>query len=120
MIGQLETTFYKSWKLIKDLKSSIIEIGSNYRFLFALSLVVSIIISMLLVVCNNVNAQTIEYLHRKVGPQIEVGNRPMDIQINKDTNQVYVANYDSNSVFVIDSNSGHTKNIRVGVKPSYR
>jgi YVTN family beta-propeller protein len=72
------------------------------------------------VVCNHVNAQTVEYyLHRKLllGPQIKVGQYPIDIEANEDTNKIYVTNYQSGSVSVIDSDSGHTKNIRVGVKP---
>ncbi|MFZ0513592.1 MAG: hypothetical protein WAM14_18440, partial [Candidatus Nitrosopolaris sp.] len=43
---------------IKDLKSSIAKIRSNFRFLFALSLGVTIIMSVLLVASNNVYAQT--------------------------------------------------------------
>ncbi len=71
-------------------------------------------------VCNNVNAQTIEYyLHRKLllRPQIEVGKYPIDIEANKDTNKIYVANYQSGTASVIDSDSGNIKNIHVGVKP---
>ena len=78
----------------------------------------SIIISVLLVVCNNVNAETIEYiLHRKMGVGYKVGNYPIDIEVNKGTNKIYVANYQSSSVSVIDSDSGNIKNIRVGLKP---
>jgi YVTN family beta-propeller protein len=46
-----------------------------------------------------------------------VDNNPVDITINNDTNKIYVANEGSNTVSVIDSNSGNTKSIRVGLEP---
>jgi YVTN family beta-propeller protein len=79
-------------------------------------------VSALLVACNKVNAQTLESItqQRKLlggGPQIMVGSAPADIKVNIHTNKIYVANRGSNSVSVIDSNSGNTKSIRVGVEP---
>jgi len=74
------------------------------------------------VTCNNVDAQTLESItqQRKLlegGPQIIVGSSPADIKVNIHTNKIYVANRESDSVSVIDSNSGNTKTIRVGVEP---
>jgi hypothetical protein len=60
-------------------------IRSHYRFLFVLSLAVTMIMSVLLVACNNVNAQTLESITQQklLGvTQIMVGNRPTDIQID--------------------------------------
>ena len=78
--------------------------------------------SVILVACNNVNAQTLDTITQQREsleniPQIIVGNTPTDIQINNYTNKIYVANQGSNSVSVIDSNSGTTKTIRVGLQP---
>ncbi len=46
-----------------------------------------------------------------------VGKSPSDIQINQDTGKIYVANQGSDTVTVIDSESGSINNIRVGVSP---
>ena len=78
----------------------------------------SITISVLLAVHNNIYAQIIEHvLHTKVRPQIKVDNYPIDLEVTKDTNKIYVANYKSRSISVINSDSGNIKNIPVGVKP---
>jgi hypothetical protein len=74
---------------------SIIIIKSKYCFLPALSLGVTIIMSVLFVTCNNVNAQTLESVtqSRKLlaeGPQIMVGRAPIDIKINENTNKIHV------------------------------
>jgi YVTN family beta-propeller protein len=50
-------------------------------------------------------------------PQIMVGRGPADIAINQHTNKIYVANYESGTVSVIDSDSGNIKSIRVGSNP---
>jgi YVTN family beta-propeller protein len=100
---------------------SVIIIKSKYRLLLALSLGVTMVISVLLVACNNVNAQTLESLTRQRKlfeiPQMKVGRAPVDIKINEETNKIYVVNDRSGSVSVIDSNSGTSKDIRVGVRP---
>lgn len=46
-----------------------------------------------------------------------VGKNPSDIQINQATNKIYVANSGSNTVSVIDGNSGTLKTIQVGLDP---
>ncbi|MGA9149366.1 MAG: hypothetical protein WBZ36_02215 [Candidatus Nitrosopolaris sp.] len=104
------------------MKPSISKIRSNYRFLLALLLGVTIIMSVLLVSCNNVNAKTFESVteYRKSlgeSPQIMVGKNPADIITSRVTNKIYVANADDNTVSVIDSDSGNTKTIRVGLSP---
>jgi YVTN family beta-propeller protein len=81
-----------------------------------------IIMSVVLLAYNNVDAQTFQSItqQRKLlegGPQITVGDGAVDIAINGLTNKIYVANMRSNSVSVIDSNSGSMKTIRVGVEP---
>ncbi len=80
--------------------------------------------SVLLVACNNVNAQTLESItrYRKyLGevPQIIVDNRPTDIQINQyplSPHNTYVANKGSDTVSVIDGYSGNPKSIRLGLE----
>jgi YVTN family beta-propeller protein len=80
--------------------------------------------SVLLVACNNVSAQTRDFImeQRKVfenNPQIIVGNQPSPgIGINEETNKVYITNSKSGTVSVVDSNSGSApKTIRVGESP---
>src|SRR5262249_10499177 len=100
--------------------------GSNYRFFFELSLTATIIMSVLLLGSNNVRARTLESLtlqrellqRELLVPQIMVGDDPVDIKINRDTNKIYVANAGSGSVSVINSDSGNIKDLRVGMNPS--
>ena len=79
---------------------------------------------MLLVASNDVKAQTLESItqqRKSLGErdtQFTVGVFPVDIKINQYTNKIYVANQESDSVTVIDSDSGNTKSIRVGAQPS--
>ena len=74
--------------------------------------------------CNIVNARTLQSITKERkslgnGPQIMVGKFPMDIQVNQVTGKIYVANTGSDSVSVIDSDSGGPpKSIRVGVEPT--
>lgn len=102
---------------------SSIKIRTNYRFLFALSLEVTLIF-LVLVACNNVNARTLESIIKERislgnGPQIMVGKFPMDIQVNQATDKIYVANAGSDSVSVIDSDAGGLpKSISVGLEPT--
>jgi YVTN family beta-propeller protein len=78
---------------------------------------------MVVMTYNNVSAQTLESIteQRKVfetSPQIMVGDSPKDIGINDITNKIYSANKGSDSVSIIDSNSGNAaKDIRVGAEP---
>ncbi len=115
-------------------------IKSKYHFLLALSLGVTIIMSVVTLACNNVIAQTIETItkQRKAfenNPQIMVGSRannpqiisgsgftnnPRIIAVNDLTNKIYVTNRETGTVSVIDSNSGGSpKNIRVGEGPGF-
>lgn len=100
-------------------------IKSKYRFHFALLLGVMIITSILLVTCYYVNAQELESItqYGKVKDSLEdrnqimVGNHAVDIQINGETNKIYVANEFSNSISVIDGASGKSKSVHVGADP---
>src|SRR5438128_9269345 len=102
---------------------SITIIKSKRRFLLALSLRVTIIMSLVIVAGNNVIAQTLEIIKEqqrasKNNPQIKVGNSPSAIAVNEDTNKIYVANSKTGTVSVIDSNSGSgVKSIHVGETP---
>jgi YVTN family beta-propeller protein len=114
---------YGSSYLFKYLRIlSVTIIKGEYRLLVASSVGVSIIMSLLLGACSSVDAQTLESITQQrkslgEGPQITVGKGPTDIQVNEATNKIYVANRDSGTVSVIDSDSGNTKTIRVGTSP---
>ena len=47
---------------------------------------------------------------------IQIGNKPIDLDVNPKTNKVYVANYDSDTLSVINSTNG-VEEIPVGNKP---
>jgi YVTN family beta-propeller protein len=115
-------------------------IKSKSHFLLALSLGLTIIISLVILTCNNVIAQTLKTITEKQNaveknPQMVVGIPPFlggcfstslpffpscdSIAVNELTNKIYIMNLQSGIVSVIDSNSGSAvKNIRVGTKPS--
>jgi YVTN family beta-propeller protein len=50
-------------------------------------------------------------------PQIKIGYWPQSLVIDSDKNRIYVANHDSDTVSVIDSNSGDVSGIPVGLHP---
>src|SRR5215469_1560215 len=102
------------------IKSHIIK--SSHYIILEVSLGVTILMSVLLVACNNVRAaETTEIREWKESlerqPQIVVGHNPSDIEINEDANKIYVASRGSNSVSIIDGTSGTLKNIGVGSGP---
>jgi YVTN family beta-propeller protein len=75
---------------------------------------------LLVACCANAQSLGPNTLYRKSlgkGPEITVGGNPVDIQINRETNKIYVANELSNSISMIDSESGNSKSIRVGSNP---
>jgi YVTN family beta-propeller protein len=85
-------------------------------------MLMSVVITVM--ACNSVIAQTVDNIinQRKLfenNPQIMVGGNPLHVAMNPFTNKVYVANMESGTVSVIDSNSGSRKDIRVGDGPSY-
>jgi YVTN family beta-propeller protein len=106
-------------------KFSIAIANSNPRLLVALSLCLTIIVSLGVFTLNNVTGQTLETIieGRKVfenNPQIKVGVTPDYIAANEITNKIYVANSKSGTISVIDSNSGGpVKNIPVGARPAF-
>jgi YVTN family beta-propeller protein len=90
----------------------------------ASSVGVMLVMSVLVVTFNNLNAQTRELVVKHIKFQGEnknllpVGYGPSDIQLDVKTNKIYVANSGSDSVSVIDSDSGNRKTIRVGPDPT--
>jgi YVTN family beta-propeller protein len=103
---------------------SITQIKRKHCSLLVLSLGVTIIISLVVMACNNVTAQTLETITKKRkafenNPQIEVGSKPGAIAVNPQTNKIYVVNSGESTVSVIDSNSGNiAKKIPVGISPT--
>ena len=76
--------------------------------------------SVLLAAYHNVNAQTLESITQEKSLEdthIVVGNDPQDVQINIQTNKIYVGDKGPNTVSVIDGDSGNTKTIHVGQGP---
>jgi YVTN family beta-propeller protein len=79
----------------------------------------------MIVLPHHLSAQTLDTIinERKSfnqSPQIKVDRFPLYVTVNPAENKIYVANHDSNTVSVIDSNSGNvTNDIRVGTGPSY-
>jgi YVTN family beta-propeller protein len=69
---------------------------------------------------QRITAQTLETIlvQRNFFPGIKVGHSPVAIATNPNTNRVYVANRDSNTVTVIDGITTTTRNILVGINPS--
>ncbi|MGA9154734.1 MAG: YncE family protein [Candidatus Nitrosopolaris sp.] len=86
-----------------------------------------ILISTILFSHNNTSAQTYDSIteQRKKfqnNPQIAVGNGDLGLTdslvADPATNKIYVANSVSNTVSIIDSDSGNVTNIPVGIDPS--
>ena len=69
---------------------------------------------------NNAIGQTLESLNEKyhlTNPQIQVGLEPKEVKVDKFLNKVYVANERSNSISILDSNSGTLKEIFINTIP---
>ena len=100
-------------------------------------MVLALLVTLIL---NNAMAQTLETImdqqrQFEKSPQIRMGNQPstphirgtvfepdiseFDIDVNAITNKIYMTHYQSNTVSVLDSNTGAPpKNIRVGIAPT--
>jgi YVTN family beta-propeller protein len=85
---------------------NITKIWGKYLLLVVIGIIVSI---SMIVLPNSIGAQTLENImnQRNEGnPQIKVGHSPTSLAVNPNTNKVYVANFRSNTVSVIDASSG--------------
>jgi hypothetical protein len=97
---------------------SIAIIKSKSSFLLALSISMTIIMSIVTLTCNSAIAQTIDYITKQQkafenDPQIKLGSKPQGIGIDENTNRIYVTNPNDGTVSVIDGNSGSgVNNIR--------
>jgi YVTN family beta-propeller protein len=87
-----------------------------------------ILISTILISHNNISAQTYDTITKqrettKNNPQIQVGRALLPsstyLAVDPSINKIYVANSRSNTVSVIDSDSGNVTNIPVGGSPGY-
>src|SRR4051812_38569318 len=100
--------------------------------IFILSLILVIYLVLVLLCDINVNSYgKIALLHdysldnvvnqNNIGsPQINVGDKPIKLAINQQTNMVYVANSDSDSISVINGTTNEKiKDILVGKGPSH-
>jgi DNA-binding beta-propeller fold protein YncE len=82
-------------------------------------LLLSIILSNLYFY-NEAIGQTLESINEKyhlTNPQLEVGLEPNEVKVDKFLNKVYVANERSNSISILDSNSGSLKEIFIDTIP---
>jgi YVTN family beta-propeller protein len=96
---------------------------------------IMILMSTILVSQNNIYAQTYETITKerelfKNNPQIPLGRGelistgatyfaiPPGPVVNPSTNQIYIADAGSNTVWILDSDSGNLTNIHVGTLPS--
>jgi DNA-binding beta-propeller fold protein YncE len=95
-------------------------IGGGGFLLFVIFFISLIILSNLFFFNNNALGQTLESINEKfhlTNPQIEVGLEPNEVKVDKFLNKVYVANERSNSISVLDSNSGTLKEIFINTIP---
>lgn len=86
-------------------------------FIFVFLLIIS---SNLLISSNSVFGQTLESINEKyhtTNPRLEVGIEPNEVKVDKFLNKVYVANERSNSISVLDSNSGTLKEVFINTIP---
>jgi YVTN family beta-propeller protein len=105
--------------------------GKIQRLIFLIILIIIVLVSVV-VLSNLTYAQENQELHQKTlyeitkntspkqNPHITVGKSPSAIGVNLDTNTIYVANCDDNTVSVIDGKN-KTKigdDIKVGANPS--
>jgi DNA-binding beta-propeller fold protein YncE len=63
---------------------------------------------------GNVLGQTLESINEKyhvTNPRLEVGLEPNEVKVDKFLNKVYVSNERSNSISILDSNSGTLKEV---------
>jgi YVTN family beta-propeller protein len=94
-------------------------------FLLAILLEMLILMSTILLSHNKANSQTYDTIIQqreifKNNPRIQVGlttGGQGDIEVNPTTNKIYVANSGSNTVSIIDNNSGNLTNRNVGIVP---
>jgi YVTN family beta-propeller protein len=83
----------------------------------------TILTSVLVSSPHHIAAQTLESIQEersafKNNPQIKLGGSLEQIAINSELNKIYVTDLESNTVAVINSNSGNITNIPVGVHPT--
>jgi len=69
---------------------------------------------------GNVLGQTLESINEKyhvTNPRLEVGLEPNEVKVDKFLNKVYVSNERSNSISILDSNSGTLKEVFINTIP---
>jgi YVTN family beta-propeller protein len=86
---------------------------------------IMILISAILMSDNNISAQTYDTITKqreisKNNPQISLGlgvPSLSSLAVSPSTNKIYVSNSGSNTVSIIDSDSGNVTNLQVGISP---
>ncbi len=69
----------------------------------------------------NSNSSTVSVINgttNSLARDVPVGEFPISVAVNPNTNMIYVANSNSSTVSVIDSKTGRVENISVGDGPS--
>lgn len=69
---------------------------------------------------NTAIGQTLESINQKyhtIHPSMEVGLEPNEVKVDKFLNKIYVANERSNSISILDSNSGILKEVFINTIP---
>lgn len=83
----------------------------------------TVLVSVIISSPHHITAQTLESILQernafKNNLQINLGGNLTDIAFNSGLNKVYVTDSQSNSVFIINSNSGNITKIFVGLRPT--
>jgi len=88
---------------------------------FTIFLFLIIVLSSLLLINSGiVLGQTLESINEKyhtTNPRLKVGLEPNEVKVDKFLNKVYVANERSNSISILDSNSGTLKEVFIPTIP---
>ena len=89
-------------------------------YLFFVDFLILLTILHILFFNNNAIGQTLESINEKyhtANPRLEIGLEPNEVKVDKFLNKVYVANERSDSISILDSNLGTSKEIFINTIP---
>jgi YVTN family beta-propeller protein len=102
----------------KNLSSPVMQLKKN-NGIKSLVILLIIILVFIIRISPGVDAQNPPVIRPSFGTSIPVGKYPYGIAVNPNTNTIYVANTNSNTVSVIDGKTNKvTSNLTVGMFPS--